>query len=130
MTRSVERTAYQASNDEKTWAALVHAAAFAGLVIPLFGFLLGPLIVWLAKRDNLPLVDDQGREAVNFQLTMVLIALLGFFVILLGAWLILPLFIPLGGLLLITNVILTIVATVQASEGKRYRHPVCIRFIR
>ncbi|MGE3164927.1 MAG: DUF4870 domain-containing protein [Planctomycetota bacterium] len=121
---------YVANNDEKTWAAVAHAASFAGLVIPPLGFVLGPLIVWLAKRDNLPFVDDQGKEAVNFQLTLILVAFLGLLMAGAIAWLFLPLFFLLGAVLILLHIGSTIVAIVRASEGRRYRHPLCLRFLK
>ena len=59
-----------AQNKEvRQWAMLCHFAAFLGLVFP-FGSVLGPLILWQVKKDMDPLIDDQGKEALNFQLTV------------------------------------------------------------
>jgi len=57
------------SKEVRQWAMLCHFAAFLGLVFP-FGSLLGPLILWQFKKDMDPLVDDQGKEALNFQITV------------------------------------------------------------
>mgnify|MGYP000402627055 CR=1 FL=1 len=57
------------SKEVRQWAMLCHFAAFLGLVFP-FGSLLGPLILWQFKKDMDPLIDDQGKEALNFQITV------------------------------------------------------------
>ena len=57
------------TKEVRQWAMLCHFAAFLGLVFP-FGSVLGPLILWQVKKDMDPLIDDQGKEALNFQLTV------------------------------------------------------------
>ena len=54
------------SKDERTWAMLCHFSAYAGCVFP-FGNILGPLIIWLSKREDYPLVADQGKEILIFK---------------------------------------------------------------
>ena len=124
----------QREKDSRLWATLCHLSALAGFVTlggswffaPLvgLGFFLGPLVVWLLKRHDVPFVDEQGKEAVNFQLTMfitfviaavLLIALIGF--VLLPA-------------LAILDVVLLIIAAVKANDGEHYRYPFAIRFIK
>jgi uncharacterized Tic20 family protein len=109
--------------DERMWAMLCHLAALAAHVCP-FGNVVGPLVVWLIKKDEYPLVDDQGKEAVNFQITMTIAGLLC-----------LPLVFVIVGIFLAIAVyfasfILAIVAAVRANGGERYRYPFSIRFIR
>jgi hypothetical protein len=58
-----------AMTDVNTWAMWCHLCAIGGLVFP-FGNVLGPLILWLTKRDEIPQVDVDGKEALNFQITM------------------------------------------------------------
>src|SRR5580700_2400867 len=62
------------AQDERTWGMLAHLAAFAGLLVPL-GSLLGPLVVWLIRRDRSEFVADQGKEALNFNITVLLAGL-------------------------------------------------------
>ena len=103
---------------------LAHLAAFAGLVVPPVGHFLGPLVVWLIKRDQHPFVDDQGRESLNFQLSMSLYYLVaGLLVLVLIGLLILP-------VLFVFSVVVTIMGAIRANGGERYRYPLCIRFIR
>lgn len=100
-----------------------HLSATAGFIIP-FGNVLAPLALWLAKREKYPLVDDQGKESLNFQLSIMLYSLVGFVLI----------FIVVGFLLLIViaffALIQVIIATISASKGNKYRYPLCIRFIK
>ena len=55
------------SKDERTWGMLCHISTFCGLIIP-FGNILAPLIIWLIKKEDLPFVQDQGKEVLNFQI--------------------------------------------------------------
>src|SRR5688572_10608492 len=57
--------------DDRTWGMLAHLAALAGFIVPVVGNIVGPLIVWLTKKEQQPFVDDQGKESLNFQITMV-----------------------------------------------------------
>lgn len=105
------------SSDAKNMAMLCHLLA-------IFTGFLGPLIIWLIKKDDTPFVDDQGKEALNFQIT-VLIALLVSS---------LSMFICIGFVLMpavaIANVVFCIIAAVKVSHGEAYRYPVNIRFIK
>ncbi len=107
----------------RTWTALCHASALLGVCLQFPGHLIPPLIIWLAKRDQSPEIDAHGKEAVNFQLSMLLYNLIAavFCLILIGfAFLI---------ILWILNAIFAIIAAIQASDGKFYRYPMTIRFI-
>jgi len=109
------------TQEERTYAMLCHLSTFAGSVIP-FGGILGPLVVWLMKKDTMPLVDQQGREAMNFQLTVHIALLASLLLTFVGIGFILLGVVALGSL------ILTIMAAVAAQEGKRYRYPFTLRF--
>ena len=99
-----------------------HLSSFAGHLIP-FGHIGGPLLIWLLKKDTMPLVADQGKEALNFQITMTLAFIVAA----------LSLFVLIGFILLpavwLFDVIVTIVAAVKANEGVAYRYPLCLRFV-
>jgi uncharacterized Tic20 family protein len=111
------------SAEERNWAVGCHLAALFGLVSGI-GFVVGPLVVWLYKKDESEFVSDQGKEALNFQLTM----FLGF---LIGAVLILALIgIPILVLLGLFNLLCVIMGAVKASEGVRYRYPFNLRLIK
>ena len=59
----------QVSKDDQNWAMACHLSALAGFLVP-FGNIAGPLLVWLLKRAEIPLVDAHGKEALNFQITV------------------------------------------------------------
>jgi uncharacterized protein len=110
------------STDERMWAMFCHLSAFAGFIIP-FGNIIGPLIVWSIKKDQYPLVNDQGKEAINFQISMVIYFLVSLLLILVlvGLALLVALF--------FFNIIIVVVAALKANEGSFFRYPLCIRFI-
>jgi hypothetical protein len=109
--------------DARTWAMLSHIGAFAGYIIP-FGHIIAPLIIWLIKKDESPFVDDQGKESLNFQISMSIYALIAALLTL----------VVIGVVLLIAvvifDVIMVIIAAVRANSGERYRYPLCMRFIK
>ena len=110
------------SQQEKNFAMFCHFAAFAGFVIPLGG-IIGPLIIWLMKKDESEYVDYHGKESLNFQISMMIafiVAVLLIFVII-G--------IPLLIGLVFFQLIMIIIAGIKASEGVNYRYPFCLRLI-
>jgi uncharacterized Tic20 family protein len=110
---------------------LCHASALAGCFLPAVAHIIGPLIIWLLKRDEFPEVDDQGKESLNFQISMLIYtALLGVVVFVLAFVLIGLLLLPLFGLLYLLDIVFVIVASIKASEGKLYRYPITIRLIK
>ncbi|MCK4340889.1 MAG: DUF4870 domain-containing protein [Phycisphaerae bacterium] len=104
------------NKEQRAWGMACHLLALVGF--------LGPLIMWLIKKDEHPFVDDQGKEALNFQISVLIYAVgCGFLVIVLIGLLLLP---ALG----IFNLVMIIIATVRANDGEYYRYPLCIRFIK
>jgi uncharacterized protein len=112
------------SSNVRTWTVLCHASALVGFFVPWAGHILGPLIVWLAKRGDSPEIDEHGKESLNFQISMLIYNLIAcvLCLVLIG-------FVILG-ILHILNLVLVIVASIQASEGKLYRYPITIRLIK
>jgi hypothetical protein len=114
----------QVSKDEQNWAMICHLSALLGFVFP-FGNIIGPLVVWLLKRAEMPLVDTHGKEALNFQITVsigVLICIPLVFV-LIG----IPLLFAIG----LAALILTIMAAVKISNGElNYQYPFAIRLLK
>src|SRR6478752_10492727 len=105
------------SRDVRTWNVLCHATALAGFFVPWAGHILGPLIIWLAKRGDSPEIDANGKESLNFQISMLIyngIAVV-FCLVLVGfAFL---------AVLWVLNAVFVIVASIQASDGRFYRYP-------
>lgn len=118
-----EEVAASPGQEARQWAMFCHFAAFIGLVFP-FGSLLGPLIVWQLKRESDPFVDAQGKEALNFQITVALAMFVSFLLMLvvIGFFLL--------GLVCLAALVLTIIAGIKANEGKAYRYPFCLRLIK
>ena len=115
-----------ASPEEKNWAMLSHIAAFAALIplIPLIGMVLGPLFVWLFKKEEMPLVAQNGIEALNFNISMFIAYCVAFVLcfILIG--------IPIMVGLIIFHFIVTILAAIKASEGGVYKYPFSMKLVR
>ncbi len=111
------------SRDENMWAMFCHLSSFALFLIPFLGNIVGPLIIWVIKKDEYPLVNDQGKEAVNFQISMTIY----FFIAILLSFVAIG--IPIMLAILFFVPIVTIVAAIRASEGVKYRYPMIIRFI-
>jgi uncharacterized Tic20 family protein len=107
----------------RTWSAFIHASALLGVVLHFPGHLLPPLILWLIKRDESPEIDAHGKEAVNFQISMLIYNAVAavFCLVLIG-------FVFLA-ILWVLNTVFVIIAAIQASDGKFYRYPITIRFI-
>ncbi len=103
---------------------LCHLAAFAAFTGIPFGNVLGPLIVWLMKREDSTFIDTHGKEAVNFQISVTIYAVIGLIL----------LFVVIGfvlvPVLLVFTFITMISASIRASNGDSYIYPLNIRFIK
>lgn len=111
------------SHQEKLWATFAHLSAFVTFVIPL-GNIIAPLIIWLVKKEEMPLVNSHGKESLNFQISttiyMIIAAMLS--ILLIG--------IPILIAIIILWIVLVIKATVKANQGEEYHYPLTIRFIK
>ena len=114
----------QISKDERMWAMLCHLSAFAFFVFPAFGNILGPLIVWLIKKEEYPFVDQQGKESLNFQISITIYTLAAALlsIILIG--------IPILIALFFFDFILVVIASIKANDGFHYKYPLSIELIR
>jgi uncharacterized Tic20 family protein len=114
--------------DARMWAMFCHLGGLAGCVFP-FGNIILPLIFWQIKKDEFPFVDQQGKEAVNFQISMSLYALVGALVC--AVTCIGTVLIPfIVGAVAIVDLVFLLIAAVKANNGEAYRYPLCIRFIK
>lgn len=122
------------SADERQWALFAHLSALLGCIVTGawfgWGCFLGPLIIWLVKKDTMPFVNDQAKEALNFNITIAIIgvALLVLTVITFGLGMLLA--IPIGVVVGIAWLVFTILAGIRANEGVRYRYPFTLRLIK
>ncbi|MEA5449196.1 DUF4870 domain-containing protein [Leptolyngbya sp. CCNP1308] len=111
------------SNPEsRMWAMLAHLSALSGFVIP-FGNIIGPLVIWLVKRDEMSFVNDQAKEALNFNISMTI------YMVVAGVLIFVLIGIPLMIVLGIAWLVLVILAAVKANEGTAYRYPLTLRLV-
>jgi uncharacterized Tic20 family protein len=110
--------------DARLWGMLCHLLGLAGLIMPVVGNIVGPLVIWQIKKDEFPFVDEQGKEAVNFQISMTIygvisgvltIVCVGFFML---------------AAVYIVDLVFLLIAAVKANNGQSYRYPLTIRFIK
>jgi len=118
----------------RQWAMFAHLSALLGALVTTgwagsVGCFIGPLVIWLAKKDDMPFVDDQGKEALNFNIT-VAIAFLVLTLFWIGTFGI-GLIVAIPGYIIIGLywLVMTIVASIKANEGVSYRYPICLRLI-
>ena len=112
-----------ASKDERTWAMLCHLSALAGFIIPM-GSIIGPLIVWLVKKEEMPLVAEHGLKSLNFQITMLIAYIICFILM----------FVVIGVILLpllaIFSFIMVVVGAIKANDGKPFSYPLSLSLIK
>lgn len=127
-TKSIQegRTGEEVSKDARMWAMFCHLIGLAALlpVIPLFGGAIGALIIWQIKKDDFPFVDEQGKEALNFQISILIYIIVGGILLfcVVGAFLI--------PAVLIFDIVFLVIAAIKSNNGFHYRYPLCIRFIK
>jgi uncharacterized Tic20 family protein len=110
--------------EERNMAMFCHLGSLAGYILPLGNILL-PLILWLVNKDKMPFVNDQGKESVNFQIsiTIYVLASLLIGIVTCGIGLLL-MFVP-----VVFALVMAIIASLEANKGIAYRYPLCIRII-
>ncbi|MHC4242379.1 MAG: DUF4870 domain-containing protein [Planctomycetota bacterium] len=112
------------NKDARMWAMICHLSGLAGIILPTAGNIVVPLIIWQIKKDNNPFIDEQGKEAVNFQISMSIYLIAS----------IILCFICVGAFLVVATIIVffvfMLIAAVKANNGYHYRYPLTIRFIK
>lgn len=116
---TMEQISYSCE-EERTYSMLCHLSALSGLIIP-FGHFLGPLVIWLIKKDQYAEVDRQGKDALNFQLSLTIYLVIAAFLIILVVGLVLLPVIFLFGLAY------SIIASVKSSNCERFEYPLTIK---
>jgi uncharacterized protein len=121
--------------EQRQWAMFAHLSALLGGFVTAgwagsIGCFIGPLVIWMVKKETMPFVDDQAKEALNFNITVAIVFLALFLMTLLtlgiGIVLTLPLMIVVG----LAWLVLTIIAAMKANQGERYRYPFALRLIK
>lgn len=110
--------------DSKLWGMLCHLTALSVFIGIPFGNIAGPLVIWLIKKDQYSFVDDHGKESLNFQISMTIYAIVSaiLMLILIGFALLIA--------VAIVDIVFTIIAAIQTNDGKAYRYPLSIKFIK
>ena len=111
------------TQQEKTFGMLCHLLAAAGFVFP-FGNILGPLVMWLVKKDEFPFVNSQGKESLNFQISITIYGICA------GVLMVVGIGFLLVGAVAVFSLVMIIIATIQANNGVGYTYPLCIRLIK
>ncbi len=119
--------AEQVPQEARMWAMFCHLAGLAWMlwwIVPVIGGVVGPLILWQIKKHEYPFIDDQGKEAINFQISMLLYCLVAVLLCFCGVgFVLLP-------VIAVVDVVFAIIAAVRTSNGVAYRYPLSIRFVR
>ena len=124
-----------ASAEEKQWAMFAHLSTLLGGLVTSgwaggIGFFIGPLVIWQMKKDTMPFVNDQAKEALNFAITVSIAGLVLLLLTLLswgtGAVLAIPLMMIIG----IGALVLVIMAAMKANQGIAYRYPFALRLVK
>jgi len=123
------------SAEEKQWAMFAHLSALAGGILTSgwagsIGCFIGPLIIWMVKKDTMPFVDDQAKEALNFNISVALVFLALFLLSVLTLGIGLVIAIPAWIIIGIAWCVFTIIAAIKAHEGVAYRYPLTMRLIK
>lgn len=113
----------ESSLQARQWAMFAHLSALAGLIIP-FGNVLGPLIIWQIKKNEFAFVDDQGKEALNFQITVAIAMIVSMILMLVLIGVVLMFLVGIAALAF------TIIAAIKANEGQYYRYPFTLRLVK
>jgi uncharacterized Tic20 family protein len=114
------------SKDERTLTMICHLLPLTGCLFPAIPVLniVAPLVLWLIKKDTLPFLNEQGKEVLNFQITLSIV----FFACFLTFWLIIP--IAIAFVAGIAGIVFMIIAAIQVNDGKGYRYPCTLRLIK
>ncbi|UIP32356.1 DUF4870 domain-containing protein [Stutzerimonas kunmingensis] len=112
------------NREARQWAMFCHYSSFFWFLAPMIGNVIGPLIVWQLKKDMDPFVDQQGKEALNFQLTFSIVMMICGLL----AWILIGF--PLMVLVSVVALVLVVIAGIRANGGKPYRYPFCWRLVK
>jgi uncharacterized Tic20 family protein len=120
---TTQEESVETNRDARQWAMFCHLAGLAWMTwfLPIIGGVVAVLIIWQIKKDDHPFIAENGRRALNFQISMLIYAL-ALAITVIGIFLV-----PIVAIL---NVIFAIIAAVRAGDGKPYDYPLDIEFIK
>jgi uncharacterized Tic20 family protein len=114
------------NKDARMWAMWCHLSGLAGLlpVIPGIGCVIAPLIIWQMKKEVSPFVDENGKEALNFQISILIYGVVaGLLIFACVGIVLLP-------AVVVFDIVFLIIAALKANSGEHYRYPLTIRFVK
>ncbi|MDN3378792.1 MULTISPECIES: DUF4870 domain-containing protein [unclassified Pseudoalteromonas] len=113
----------EVDKEQRTWAMLCHLSALAGFIVPM-GSIIGPLIVWLIKKDEMPIVNEHGKKSLNFQITMLIAYIICFILM----------FVVIGVILLpivaVFSFVMVVIGAIKANDGKEFNYPITLNLIK
>lgn len=113
----------QQQQDERMWAMFCHLSAFAGYIVP-FGSILGPLVIWSVKKQQFPVIDEHGKDALNFQISIAIYMIISaiFIIIVVGIFMLIALW--------VFQTVMIIIASIKANNGEEFKYPLSIQFLK
>jgi uncharacterized Tic20 family protein len=108
---------------ERQWALICHLSALCGYIVP-FGNIIAPIVIWSMKKEEMPMVDEHGKEVINFQISITI------WFIIAGIFVILLIGIPVLIALAVLQLVFVIIGAIKADSGILYHYPLTIRFIK
>ncbi|MCD4731833.1 MAG: DUF4870 domain-containing protein [Bacteroidales bacterium] len=113
----------QQQQDERMWSMFCHLSAFVGYLVPL-GSILGPLVIWSIKKEQFPAIDNHGKEALNFNISIAIYMILSaiLIVIVIGILMLIALW--------VFQTVMIIIASIKANNGEFFKYPLSIQFIK
>ena len=116
-------TSSEIPKPERTWAMFAHLSSFLFYTCIPLANIIAPLIIWQIKKEEMPFASDQGKECLNFQISMLI------YIIISGILTLILIGFAFLVILYVLNIILTIIAAIKANEGVTYRYPLTMRFV-
>lgn len=134
MPEDAQPTSGSPSAEERQWAMFAHLSILVGGLVTAgwagsLGAFIGPLVIWLVKKDTMPFVADQAREALNFSIMVSALMFILYVLTLLTLGLLFFITIPLSMLVGVAALVFVIIAAIKANEGVAYRYPFNVRLV-
>lgn len=118
-----EITSSEIPKPERTWAMFAHLSSFLFYTCIPLANIIAPLIIWQIKKEDMPFASDQGKECLNFQISMLI------YIIISGILTLILIGFAFLVILCVMHIILPIIAAIKANEGVTYRYPLTMRFV-
>jgi uncharacterized Tic20 family protein len=115
-----------------TWAMLTHLASLTGFIFPVVGNIVGPLVVWIIKKDEMPEVDRHGKASLNFQISLLIWLAIAWAVVAVLCIVVIGfVLVPVLGIAqVVVTALFPVLAGLKANEGGWYDYPMTIQFIK